>query len=54
MEILLINLEKPNQRKIKEKIRALGDDGGRLNTRIMDDVECEIGSYFLKEDIKSA
>jgi len=44
----------PTKIKIKEKIRELGDDGGRFNTRIMDDVECEIGSYFLKEDIKPA
>ena len=42
----------PTKIKIKEKIRELGDDGGRFNTRIMDDVECEIGSYFLKEDIR--
>lgn len=44
----------PTKIKIREKIRELGDDGGRLNTRIMDDVECEMGNYFLKEDIKPA
>ena len=44
----------PTKMKIKEKIRELGDDGGRLNTRRMDDVECVMGNYFLKEDIKPA
>ena len=44
----------PTKIEIKEKIRELGDDGGLFNTRIMDDVECEIGSYFLKEDINPA
>ena len=44
----------PTKMKIKEKIRELGDDGCRLNTRRMDDVECVMGNYFLKEDIKPA
>ena len=44
----------PSKQIIKGKIRALGDNGGSFSTRRIDDVECEIGSYYLKEDKKPA
>jgi len=44
----------PKKGQIKEKLRSFGDDGGRFDTNFIDDIECEIGSYFLKEDIKPA
>ena len=44
----------PTGKQIREKIREFGDDGGRFNTRGMSYNKCEIGNYFLKEDIKPA
>ena len=44
----------PNGKQIREKIRELGDDGGRFNKRDMAYWYSEIGSYFLREDIESA
>jgi len=44
----------PTRIQIRETIRELGDDGGRFDIRRIDDIECEIGSYFLKGDIKPA
>ncbi len=44
----------PSKTKILEKIRELGDDGGRFNLRDQSLTYSEIGSYFLREDIEPA
>ena len=44
----------PNGKQIREKIRELGDDGGRFNKRDIEYLYSEIGNYFLREDIDSA
>ena len=44
----------PSAKQIREKIRELGDDGGRFNKRDIEYLYSEIGNYFLREDIDSA
>ena len=44
----------PSKTKILEKIRELGDDGGRFNLKDQGLTYSEIGSYFLREDIEPA
>ena len=44
----------PKEGEIKELMQSFGDDGGRFDHKKMNEYSFELGSYFLKEDVKLA
>ena len=44
----------PKKGEIAELMQSFGDDGGRFDHKNINEYSFELGSYFLKEDVKSA